>query len=159
MPLRIGVDGQPLGGKPPGREQSLLFALGAPDSPDLALAVGARARGVLDRGARPFAADRAAQTVVAPALLDDALLNPLGAGARFVERAVSTLISSALAANLGEWTDQDSRQAFATAFGLDAPNTRGRDEILGRRPRKSLEKSSYHSLLRPSSWPVSWLGP
>jgi NTE family protein len=129
--MRIGVDGQPLGEEPPGREQPLLSAFGVPDAPDIALAVGARARRVLDRTARPFGADGAARAVVAPALLDDALVNPLGAGARFVERAVSTLISAALAGNVGDWTEQDSRQAFATAFGLDAPNTRGREEILG----------------------------
>ena len=129
--MRIGVDGQPLGEEPPGREQPLLSAFGLPDSPDVALAVGARARRVLDRTARPFGADGAARAVVAPALLDDALVNPLGAGARFVERAVSTLISTALAGNVGDWTEQDSRQAFTTAFGLDPPNTRGRDEILG----------------------------
>ena len=44
---------------------------------------------------------------------------------------MSTLISTALAGNVGDWTEQDSRQAFATAFGLDPPSTRGRDEILG----------------------------
>ena len=114
----------------PGREQPLLSAFGVSDSPDVALS-SAPARDAFSIHRENFRADGAARAVVAPALLDDALVNPLGAGARFVERAVSTLISTALAGNVGDWTEQDSRQAFATAFGLDPPSTRGRDEFLG----------------------------
>ena len=91
---------------------------------------GFNARAVLNRGPRPEY--RLGRTPVPTAIVDYAKENPIGVAGRFMERAVDTLITAALGADATRsWSLDDSRLAFAIAFGLDRHTRDMRDQLLG----------------------------
>jgi predicted acylesterase/phospholipase RssA len=96
------------------------------------LDAGFNARGVLNRIAAPQSDYRFGRTPVAPSVLDHAKENPIGVAGRFIERAVDTLIVAAVGAGANHsWSLDDSRSAFAIAFGLDKQSCGLRDQLLG----------------------------
>jgi predicted acylesterase/phospholipase RssA len=91
---------------------------------------GFNARAVLNRGPRPEY--RLGRTPVATAIVDYAKENPIGVAGRFMERAVDTMITAALGADATRsWSLDDSRLAFAIAFGLDRHTRDMRNQLLG----------------------------
>ena len=100
----------------------------------ISLDAGLTARTVLDRAGVARANDRLDRVAVAPAILDYAKDNPVGIAGQFMDRAVDALIASALgAAASRSWSLEDSRNAFALAFGLDSQSRGLRDQLLGAR--------------------------
>lgn len=98
----------------------------------ISLDAGFSARRVLDRAAAPYPDRRVGGTPVAPAILDHAKENPIGVAGRFMERAVDALVAAALGAGANRsWSLDDSRSAFAIAFGLDTQSRGLRDQLLG----------------------------
>lgn len=94
--------------------------------------LGLNARRVLNRAATLRLGVRLGRTPVSPAVLDYAKENPIGVAGRFMERAVDSLIGSALGAGATRsWSVNDSRSAFAIAFGLDRDIREVRDQLLG----------------------------
>src|SRR5262245_4749079 len=98
----------------------------------ISLDAGVTARTVLDRAAVTCSTDRLERTAVAPAIIDYAKDNPVGIAGQFMDRAVDALIATTLGAVASRsWSFEDSRSAFALAFGLDRQSCGLRDQLLG----------------------------